>query len=633
MRTLTCALVALATLLSGACSERNATPVEALAAPASARVDAALCAGDAAPAVGPLRHRAVDGQCLRASLALDAADAPRGLRLRALASTPSRPATADELFDWAEVAYAQYFPSHRVTLTLGPYTYRYYPESQNHLAVADGLVYIQGPISGGPLATVGSVLDYSCRAVPALCADTAADCAPLAQWSAGGNTCQADAGQDARIAHGARFSFTDHGGPLFGVAPMQCNNGTLVALDAASCSTTPLAACNTSGLSWSAGDQSCTPNATEPAQIGSGTRYTFRDSVQNWGQASYQCTNGTLTATDVPSCNPRPASGNCTPIDITWFAGGQGCTASAVPPEVSDGTEYTFVASTGTTVGRATFRCSAGTLLQQGSPTCDPAPILDSFGGPGGSADGGASGDGTAADGAPIVGGTVRVTDTSGKVATATTDTRGYWRVRLTGMVPPLVVRVTRPDGVVRHSVSTQALRTNGYIFIAVTGLTDKIASDLAAQADLVGSASLTPTRLASLGSSAVGNAVTALRNHPVVRPALVAAGLNPDGFDPLSTPFRADQTGYDRVLDNLVVVVDDNGQTVVRDRVCTISQVSWTVGNLTCSAGSAGTLIRLNPGSTVTMNDGSGSTQGAATFACEQGLVVQKAASCRSVP
>ena len=41
----------------------------------------------------------------------------------------------------------------------------------------------------------------------------------------------------------------------------------------------------------------------------------------------------------------------------------------------------------------------------------------------------------------------MRVTDTTGRLATATTDDKGYYRVKLTGMVPPLLVRVTRPDG------------------------------------------------------------------------------------------------------------------------------------------------------------------------------------------
>lgn len=632
--TLSTVLPLLTALLLAACSEHAATPAQPLHAPSTALADPALCADGAAPAVGTRRARADGALCLHASTLLDDADAPVGLRWRALDAAPTRPATAAELFDWAETAYAEYFPSRRANLQLGPFTYRYYPESQNHVAVSEGRVYVQGPMSGGELLFVGTVLDYSCRAVPALCADAPADCAPLPQWSAGGNSCQPDAGQGARIAHGASYTFTDNGAPLFGAAAVRCDNGTLRELAPFSCSATPLAACNTSGLNWSAGNQTCTPNATEPTQLASGTRYTFRDSVQNWGQATYECVNGSLRGVDTPSCNPRPASGNCTPVEINWIFGGRGCTASSVPVEIANGTEYTFADTSPTEIGRATYLCSAGTLLQQGTPSCEPSPILDSFGGPGGSADGGASGDGTAADGAPIVGGSVRVTDTSGRVATATTDTRGYWRVRLTGMVPPLVVRVTRPDGKHRHSVSTQPLRTNGYIFIAVTGITDKITSDIAAQAELAGAAALTPTRLASLGANAVTSAVSALRNNPVVRPELVAAGLNPDTFDPLTTPFRPDGTGYDRVLDNLVVAIDENGQTVLRSRICSITQVSWTVGGNTCTAGNDSTLFRLNPGSTLTLSDGTGSTRGAATFSCEQGLVQQlPGATCSFVP
>jgi hypothetical protein len=148
---------------------------------------------------------------------------------------------------------------------------------------------------------------------------------------------------------------------------------------------------------------------------------------------------------------------------------------------------------------------AAATCCCKAGPTCEPGTIQDSFGDNGGSADGGASGDGSAADGAPIVGGRVRVTDTTGREATATTDTRGYFRVRLTGMVPPLLVRVTRPDGVVRHSISFQPLRTNGYIFMAVTGLTDMIASEVSTAINDeggIGAASLTPARLARMAAT-----------------------------------------------------------------------------------------------------------------------------------
>ena len=88
--------------------------------------------------------------------------------------------------------------------------------------------------------------------------------------------------------------------------------------------------------------------------------------------------------------------------------------------------------------------------------------ILDSFGnvvaagGADGVGPGDSGGDGTAGDGAPIVGGVVTVTDSTGKSVSATTDAQGYYRVKLTGFTPPFVVKVARPDGKVRHSLSVK---------------------------------------------------------------------------------------------------------------------------------------------------------------------------------
>ena len=621
---LSIALVLLAGLLAACGGERHAAPPAPLAAPSTAQADPARCDDTAALPAGSVRYRLEGGRCWRATTLLAPPTSSVGVRKRALAAAPTRLATPAELFDWAEVAYANFFPSHRSDLRLSTFTYRYYPESQNHVAVSDGNIFVQGPMSGGELQYVGTVEQYTCLALPALCNVAPVDCAPLAQWTAvDGSTCVPDASQTARIAHGASFTFTDNVGPLYGVAAQACDNGTLRALDAATCSTQAPAACNTGALTWSSGGNQCSPNPTEPVQIASGSRYTFSDSVQTHGQATYSCSNGTLSAVDTPSCNPRPAV-NCTPSTVEWSASGHFCSADDKPAEIADGTRYTFVDIARGPVGRASFLCSGGTLVQEGTPTCAPGTVLDSFGDDGGSADGGASGDGTAADGAPLVGAQVLVTDTTGRTATATTDSRGYWRVRLTGMVPPLVVRVSK-GLLVRHSVSVQPLRTDGFIFIAVTGLTDKIASDLADAArgneGPVGAASLTPARLARLGSSAVDNAISALRNNAVVRAELTAAGLNPDTFDPLTRPFRADATGYDRVLDNLAVALDENGVTQVRSRICTLSEVSWTVSGNTCTAGGPSVTIKLNPGSTVTLPDTTGPTRGAAVYTCEQGL------------
>jgi hypothetical protein len=548
-------LIALPVLLVGlmtACGgDRKDTPTTLLSAPTAARADLAECENPAAarPARAHSSHRLHQGRCLRSSTALDPAAAP-DTRRRVLA-VPLRSVTTTELFDWAEVEYAVYFPSRRGDQRLSPYTYRYYPETQNHLAVADGKVYVQGPLSDGELRFVGALEDFTCRALPSLCVD----------------------------------------------AP---------------------AACNTGGLTWAAGGNQCTANATDPLQIASGVTYTFTDSVQTNGQAAFRCDNGSLLAAGDPVCNPAPPI-SCKPATVEWSAAGGTCSADSVPAEVADGKTYGFVDTSPDRVGRADYLCSAGSLQVVGTPTCTLPETQDSFGGDGGAADGGASGDGTAGDGAPIVGAAVRVIDTTGKVATATTDSRGYFRVKLTGMVPPLLVRLAHPDGRVRHSISVQPLRTNGYIFIAITPLTDKIVSDLAGLADLVGASALTPAQAARLGANAVNTMVSALRNNSVVRTELLAAGLNPDTFDPLTRPFRADGTGHDRVLDNLVLDLE-GGRTVLRNRVCTISEVSWTVGNNTCAAGASLT-IKLQPGSTVTLQDGTGTTRGAATFTCERGL------------
>lgn len=614
-----------------ACGDgRDAPQAEArLQPPSAALADPARCADTPPMSSGPLGYHRDGSTCWRATTALAGADGA-GARRRALATAPSRPATAAELFDWAEGAYAQFFPSRRSNLLLAGYTYRYYPESGNHLAVNDGRIYVQGPMSGGSLSYVGTVTEYTCLAVPSLCGLAGTDCAPITQWTVSGNTCQAGSGQDGRIASGARFTFSDNTGPVVGSATYQCSNGVLSAVGAAACFVEPTADCNTAALTWTVGSNQCSPNASEPAQVKHGQSYTFTDSVKTTGQATFVCNNGTLTQQGSASCNAETAS-FCTPVDIQWSVSGNVCVADTLPGQISEGATYAFSDTRNGPVGRATYRCTGGNLVAEGTSTCAPPTMVDSFGGDGGAADGGAAGDGTAADGKPIVGGTVRITDTTGRVATATTDTQGYWRAKLTGMVPPLLVRVTRPDGVLRHSISFQPLRTNGYIFIATTGLTQKITTDMANRAGLTNASGLTPTALASLGTPALSDVLIALRNHPVVRAELVAAGITPDSFDPLSTPFRPNGSGYDGVLDNLAIDTSGDGSVSIRTLYCTVRELSWTVGSNTCTFGSStSSLINIANGSSLRFSDSTGGTTGAASYSCNRGVLEgPSSASC----
>ena len=208
-----------------------------------------------------------------------------------------------------------------------------------------------------------------------------------------------------------------------------------------------------------------------------------------------------------------------------------------------------------------------------GTPTPTPNPgggggtvqILDSFGQvvAAGGADGvgvGDSGaDGTAGEGAPIVGGTVSVTDVNGKTVSATTDAQGYYRVKVTGFVAPFVAKVTKADGKVLRSLNLKAPVTNAFITLNLTGLTDKVASDVAKAAGKAGAADLTP-QIVAANPAAVTTAVNNLAS--LIQPVISAAGIT--SFDPLSAPFRPDHKGYDFVLDNVKVTVDANGATVI---------------------------------------------------------------------
>lgn len=553
-----------------------AAPSPRLAPPSAALADPLRC-GKGQPAQrGVLRYVRDGSDCLRSYSGLGtleitelaAASSDVDGRKRALAA---RTISADELFSWAETTFPQIFAPRSQTHRFASYLYRYYAATDNHIAVSGDRAYVQGPITGEQLQFVGTLAELTCAVDPSACANT--DCAAPTQWvglaNGNTNTCTPDSGQPPRVPHGGTFTYRDSGGTTVGSATYACSSGQLSLQGNAICEGVTLISCSTSALSWTVGGNTCNPDANEPTQIPSGVTYTFTDSQRTTGRASYACNNGALSKTGTDTCNPPPPQACAPGPGITWTQPGstQTCTPDELPALIDHESNYLFIDTRSDYTGSKAFRCSSGVLTPLIGGTCENKPLVhDSFGEVAGGADGSASGDGTAADGAPIVGGTVRVVDLNGKVANgkAPTDAKGYYRVDLTGMVPPLVISVQRPDGKFRRSVSTLTPKTNGFIFMAVTGLTDKIASDLAKAAGFNGAAQLTPTIVKNLGQQKLNDVVTAIRNDPVVRNQALGAGLNPDTFDMLSTPFRPDSTGYDKVLDNVVIGTDANGGTTL---------------------------------------------------------------------
>ena len=124
---------------------------------------------------------AVAGPSASNSTGHNAADAvaAAGQRHQALAvRTPD----ATALFDWAERACPQFFPSHRANSLFDPYTFRYYPENGNYIAVAGSSVVVLGPVTAGKIVNVGVLSDFAFQVYPS-------DCSPAPGPGGANNGC------------------------------------------------------------------------------------------------------------------------------------------------------------------------------------------------------------------------------------------------------------------------------------------------------------------------------------------------------------------------------------------------------------------------------------------------------------
>jgi len=219
--------------------------------------------------------------------------------------------------------------------------------------------------------------------------------------------------------------------------------------------------------------------------------------------------------------------------DSTTGTGGGGTTCTT-----------NFVDSFGNQVTCATMKTLAG---------------AEFAGGDSGSGDAGA--DGTGADGAAIANATIRITDADGKVVTTTTDATGYFRVNIGGLKQPLVAGVQRSNNAWRSAMVEviQPGRSKFYT-LNLTGLTDLVLAEVATTSGISGgSNAVTPAVLAA-NSSRVATAVQTVNSR--VATQLQAAGLNTSTFNPLTSAFRPDSTGYDQVLDSVTITKNSDGST-----------------------------------------------------------------------
>jgi hypothetical protein len=161
---------------------------------------------------------------------------------------------------------------------------------------------------------------------------------------------------------------------------------------------------------------------------------------------------------------------------------------------------------------------------------------------------------GTAATGAPIAG-LVTVKDANGDETPASiTGTDGSFTLDVTGMTPPFLLKIMPSDGsATLYSFAT----TNGHT-VNLTPTTN-LAMFLAS-----GNADLDAIYAAWDGTAITATEVATA--EAIVRANLEdqinAAGLDANSFDLFTSPFSADSTGIDAVMDDLIITIGINDFT-----------------------------------------------------------------------
>ncbi|WP_152601726.1 carboxypeptidase-like regulatory domain-containing protein [Burkholderia paludis] len=162
---------------------------------------------------------------------------------------------------------------------------------------------------------------------------------------------------------------------------------------------------------------------------------------------------------------------------------------------------------------------------------------------------------GTVASGNPVANAVVTATDVNGKTATATADTNGNFTLVTSALTAPVALVATDPSAQVSPMVSVLAsLPTAGQTATSnVTTLTTALSALLTSDGNPLDF--VTPGAATTL-NAVTGASVTAATGtlDTYLSNLLAATGL-PANFDPVGTPFTANHSGADALIDMVSVV------------------------------------------------------------------------------
>jgi hypothetical protein len=149
--------------------------------------------------------------------------------------------------------------------------------------------------------------------------------------------------------------------------------------------------------------------------------------------------------------------------------------------------------------------------------------------------------EGTAAEGAPLVGASVSLRDAEGQYAATSADSAGQFHVDTAGMTGPFLLKAVTPEGRVLYGMAPDSGTAN------VDPYTDLLVREWYAahggdpDRAFAGQAPV-PT---AAGMRTLDRGLSAK-----LADTLSAQGLDAERFSLLSTPFKADHSGFDAILD-----------------------------------------------------------------------------------
>lgn len=168
---------------------------------------------------------------------------------------------------------------------------------------------------------------------------------------------------------------------------------------------------------------------------------------------------------------------------------------------------------------------------------------------------------GVVASGAPIANASITVTCADGTTKTGTADANGAYSINVKGCAAPLVITATGQVGEAQKTlVSIHATTVSDATTVNVTPITNAIAATLASDGNPLTLASNIANEKANITETAVKDRKDALA--AALAPVLQQAGVT-GAFDLVNTKFTADSTLFDKVLDNVKVVVTPSGVTI----------------------------------------------------------------------